>query len=49
MELEITVQKLKAQLRILEGLAEDLQRELVNLCVAKPPRRPDHSDLSKAA
>ena len=48
MELETIVQKRDVQLRILEGLAEDLQRELINLRATKPPRRADHSDLSKA-
>ena len=48
MELETIVQKRDVQLRILEGLAEDLQRELINLRATRPPRRADHSDLSKA-
>ena len=46
--LETIVQKREVQVRILEGLAEDLQRELVNLRANRPPRRPDHSELSEA-
>ena len=45
MELETIVQKRDVQLHILEDLAEDLQRELINLRATKPPRRADHSDL----
>ena len=48
MELETIIQKRDVQLRILESLAEDLQRELINLRATRPPRRADHSDLSKA-
>ena len=48
MRLETIVQKRDVQVRILEGLAEDLQRELINLRASRPPRRADHSDLSKA-
>ena len=48
MELETIVQKRDVQLRILEGLAEDLQRELINLRATRSPRRAGHSDLIRS-
>ena len=44
-ELETIVQKRDVQLRILEGLAEDLQRELVNLRATRTTT--DETVLSK--